>query len=215
MNDLINNIVKEGSTGPDGIGIKHLKTLAKMGCSTSRTYTVLQSTTTGYLMFGNWPTSYRSLGLMGTSTLGRHTGRCPFYLWSRRWFFLTWHRTCRTSRHNTGSNSRSATRHQQHCRSGFRSTHSTHTHHRGGVRREWSIRHSRHTHINRQTHTDGHAAHHAGMHRRHAHSSPQTQRNATHSWDFGLTARHYPWPHTPKMLGLTLDPGSPVADTWT
>ena len=59
-------------------------TLARTVYSTSRTYTTLQSTTTRCLMFGNWPTSYRSLNLTMASTLGRHTGRYPFYLLSQK-----------------------------------------------------------------------------------------------------------------------------------
>ena len=55
------------------------KTLARTEYSTT-----LQSTATRYLVFGNWPTSYRPLNLQKTSTLGRHTGRYPFYLLSQR-----------------------------------------------------------------------------------------------------------------------------------
>ena len=59
------------------------KTLARTDYSTSRTYTTLHSTTR-YLMYGNWSTSYRSLNLTKTSTLGRHTGQYPFYLLLQR-----------------------------------------------------------------------------------------------------------------------------------
>ena len=75
---------RNNSTEPDNINIKHFKTFARTDYSTSRTYTTLQLTTTRYLMFGNWPTSYQSLNLTKTSTLGRHTDRYPFYLLSQR-----------------------------------------------------------------------------------------------------------------------------------
>ena len=81
----IKNSKNNNSTGPDNINIKHLNTVARTDCSTSRTYTTLHSTTTRYPLYGNGPTSYRSLNLTKTSTLGRHTGQYPFNLLLQRY----------------------------------------------------------------------------------------------------------------------------------
>ena len=57
----IKNSKNNNSTGPDNINIKHFKN-----------------------MYGNWPTSYRSLYLTKTSILRRYTGLYPFYLLLQR-----------------------------------------------------------------------------------------------------------------------------------